>query len=248
MSGIAKKNLSQLATIALFLMALPVLAFHPKAESTIVNYSLVAADEDSTAENVLTTRDVYNLFGDDLSDLSETVFEYAVNGYEKLKAKGSLQNECILTIIDFSKPSNEERLYVLDMSNYEVLYKSLVAHGRNSGKIYARQFSNKPGSHMSSIGFYLTGETYYGSHGFALRLDGVEYGFNNNARKRAIVIHSSDYVNEDFIDRQGYLGRSFGCPALPKKISESVIKTIKERSCLFIYAPQKDYLQKSKLL
>lgn len=248
MSGLKKKNLSQFSFFILFLIALPVLAFHPAPVAAPGSTLTEPIAPDHPAVNTLTAKEIYEEFGEDLADLSENVFEYALNGYEKLKERGSLSSECILTIIDFSKPSNEERLYVLDMSSYEVLYKSLVAHGRNSGKIYARQFSNKPGSHMSSIGFYVTGETYFGEHGYALRLDGLERGFNDNARRRAIVIHSSDYVNSDFISRQGYLGRSFGCPALPRKISKSVISTIKEGSCLFIYAPQKDYLQKSKLL
>ena len=121
-----------------------------------------------------------------------------------------------------------------------------MAHGRNSGQEFARNFSNKVGSFKSSIGFYKTAETYTGKHGLSLRLDGLEYS-NSNARARAIVIHAADYVSTNFIEQNGRLGRSLGCPSLPKKDYHQVVHKIKNGSLLFIYYPEADYLKKSKL-
>ncbi len=136
-------------------------------------------------------------------------------GFSNYLAK-KIKNADVLTIIDFSKPSTEKRLFVFDIQNMKVLYQTYVAHGVNSGTLYAKRFSNKPGSNMSSLGFYITGETYIGQHGYSLRLDGLETGINNNANKRAIVMHSADYASTGFINARGYLGRSYGCPAIPR--------------------------------
>lgn len=175
-------------------------------------------------------------------------FKTAFKGYHKLKEEGKIKKD-ILTIIDFTKSSTEKRLWVIDMKNKEVLFHSVVSHGRNSGKEYATDFSNVPESFKSSLGFYSTAETYYGEHGLSLRLDGLEPGINNNARLRDIVIHAADYANENLGKNQGYLGRSLGCPALPINVANKIINIIKEESCLFIYhADKKDYFEKSKLL
>jgi hypothetical protein len=124
----------------------------------------------------------------------------------------------------------------------------LVAHGKNTGELYAEKFSNISGSYTSSLGFYSTGDTYHGGHGLSLFLDGVEDGINDKARERAIVIHGADYVTEAFIKQNGRLGRSFGCPSLPPEINEEVIQTISGGSCLFIYADDKEYLSKSSFI
>ena len=163
-------------------------------------------------------------------------FIKALEGYYQWKDNGKVQKD-ILTIVDFSLSSKEERLWVIDLKNNQILFQSLVAHGRNSGIEYATSFSNKPESHQSSLGFYTTGETYIGNHGYSLRLDGLEKGLNNNARKRAIVIHGADYVSETFIENNGRLGRSYGCPSVPEKLSKELIDTIKNKSCLYIYYP-----------
>ncbi len=163
-------------------------------------------------------------------------FTKALEGYYQWKDNGKVQKD-ILTIVDFSMSSKEERLWVIDLKNNQILFQSLVAHGRNSGIEYATSFSNKPESHQSSLGFYTTGETYIGKHGYSLRLDGLEKGINNNARKRAIVIHGADYVSETFIENNGRLGRSFGCPSVPEELSKELIDTIKNKSCLYIYYP-----------
>ena len=163
-------------------------------------------------------------------------FTKAMEGYYQWSESGKIQKD-ILTIVDFSMSSKEERLWVIDLKNNEILYQSLVAHGRNSGEEFAINFSNRPESHQSSLGFYATGETYIGKHGYSLRLDGLEKGLNNNARKRAIVMHGADYVSESFIENNGRLGRSFGCPSVPKELNDALINSIKEKSCLYIYYP-----------
>lgn len=179
--------------------------------------------------------------------LTEDAFDYALKGYEYLKDAGKLQNENILTIADFSLPSSQKRLFVLDMENGQLLYHTYVAHGRNSGKEYAKQFSNEEESFKSSLGFYVTKNTYSGKHGFSLRLEGKEKGINDNAMKRAIVMHSADYVDQKFINMQGYIGRSLGCPALPKEVYKPILTKIKDGSCLFIFSPG-NYAAKSPVL
>ena len=134
------------------------------------------------------------------------------------------------------------------MSCQQILLQTLVAHGRNSGLEYATNFSNENESFKSSLGFYLTGEMYQGKHGASLRLDGLEYGINHNARERAVVIHGADYVSKKIATKQGYIGRSLGCPAVPYEVHQQLIQLIKNKSCLFIYHPSKHYLTNSKLL
>jgi hypothetical protein len=177
------------------------------------------------------------------------VFEKAVEGYLKLKASQCLSEEKnILSIADFSLSANQERLWVIDLSAKKILFHTLVAHGRNTGEEYATHFSNQPESYKSSLGFYVTGNTYQGQHGLSLYLDGLEKGFNDEARKRAIVIHGAHYVSQSFIEQHGRLGRSLGCPALPMGLHEKIIQKIAHQTCLFIYYPQKDYFSKSPLL
>ena len=171
------------------------------------------------------------------SGLSEIAFEIANEHFYSLKVKTEVGNDSILTVIDFSKPSGEERLFILDMKNKRIIKKTLVAHGKNTGLIHAEHFSNIKNSLQSSLGLYFTGQTYYGKHGYSLRLDGVEPGLNTNARQRAIVVHGANYVSKSFIRKNGHLGRSFGCPALPVDENEQIINLIKNKSCLFIYHP-----------
>ncbi|MFT6638578.1 MAG: hypothetical protein ACJAYP_001155 [Flavobacterium sp.] len=174
-------------------------------------------------------------------------FSKAFEGYNQLKSQGIILKE-YLTIIDFSLSSNEERLWVIDMVSKKVVLKSLVAHGRNSGEEFANSFSNKSESYQSSLGFYATGEVYQGKHGLSLRLDGLEYGINDNARDRAVVIHGADYASQKFAKTHGRLGRSQGCPAVPYAVHKEFINTIKDKSCLFIYHPSRTYIAKSKLV
>ncbi len=161
----------------------------------------------------------------------------ALNGFADFKSQNLLKNDSLLTIIDFSVSSTEKRFFILDLKNQKIIKQTLVAHGKNSGLDIADSFSNKKHSRKSSLGFYVTGETYEGKHGFSLRLDGLSNDLNDNARKRAIVIHGASYVNQDFIRENGRIGRSFGCPALSYDEAGEIIDLIKEGSCLFIYHP-----------
>ena len=177
--------------------------------------------------------------------LSLDVFKMALTGYEKIN---NLQNNKIITIIDFTKPSTRERFFVIDLENKKLLYKSLVAHGKNSGANMATRFSNTPRSLKSCLGFFLTAETYSGKYGYSLKLDGLEPGINDNARKRSIVIHGADFVSHDIARQCGMLGRSYGCPALPVNSSKKIIDKISKGSCLFIYGNDALYLKTSKIL
>ncbi len=168
-------------------------------------------------------------------------FSIALEGFYNLKEKGLVTKD-ILTLIDFSKSSNTKRLWVIDLQTNEVLFNTLVAHGKNTGEEYANYFSNKAESYQSSLGFYATAEVYTGKHGLSLRLDGLQKGLNDKARERAVVVHGADYVSEAFIRNHKRLGRSQGCPALPVEMNEKIINVIKEKSCLFIYHPSKSSL------
>lgn len=180
--------------------------------------------------------------------LSKQAFEYAITGYNKLLERGEIINNDILSVVDFSLPSNQKRFFVIDINKGELLYHTFVSHGKNSGKLMAQKFSNRFNSYQSSIGFYTTGETYIGKHGVSLRLLGKENGINDKALERGIVIHSAAYADEAVANQQGYLGRSLGCPAIPEKIHREVIETIQNGSCFFIYAPIPIYPKQSKLV
>lgn len=176
------------------------------------------------------------------------LLQTALSGYEILKEEQTILRPDVITIIDYSLPSDQERLWVLNLVEAKVLYHCLVSHGRNSGEVMANNFSNDSGSYASSPGFYTTGETYSGKNGFSLRLDGMEKGINDKARERAIVIHGADYVSSEFIRKNGRLGRSHGCPAVPEELSREIIETIKDGTCLFVYAPTESYLTKSPVI
>jgi hypothetical protein len=179
--------------------------------------------------------------------LSKKAFEYACKGYRKLVNKKMI-SERYLVICDMSQSSRHKRLYLLDMVDNKVELNTYVAHGRNSGNEFATRFSNKPSSLQSSLGFYITGNTYNGQHGLSLRIQGVEPGFNDKAMQRAIVIHGADYLGENWLQNSNYMGRSYGCPAVPQQESSLIINTIKEGNCLFIYHPSVKYLKGSKIL
>ena len=180
--------------------------------------------------------------------LSATVFNSALEGLQKLDSKGVISKDDIITIVDFSQPSTQKRLYVLDLNNKQILFNTLVAHGKNSGGLWAKSFSNKTSSLKSSPGFYVTEDTYVGHNGYSLRLEGLEKNINDNAGKRAIVMHGAPYVDQSAISSLGYLGRSWGCPAVPEAQKEAIINTIKGGTCLFIYSPDKNYQKRSTLL
>ncbi|MCI0922354.1 murein L,D-transpeptidase catalytic domain family protein [Sphingobacterium rhinopitheci] len=174
------------------------------------------------------------------------VFEKAYNGYVYLKPQ--FRNSDIITVIDFSLPSTSKRMYVIDITQKKLLYHTIVSHGKNSGELYATNFSNRHGSLQSSLGFFMTENTYQGSNGYSLVLNGLEKNINDQAKARAVVIHGADYCNQRVIQNLGRLGRSYGCPALPRDLNAPIINTIKNGTMLFIYAEDKGYLASSKVL
>ena len=192
---------------------------------------------------VNTTRMFYDNLGLE-PVISYDAFEEALKGYIAIDEKES----DILTLIDFSKPSNVRRLAIIDMKHGRLIDTSVVSHGQGSGELYARKFSNRDKSHQSSLGFYLTAGTYQGGNGYSLRLVGLEKGYNDNALSRAIVMHGADYCSESVTKTGQRLGRSWGCPAVPMDKSRKIIDTIKGGSVLFIYADDTDYLAHSPVL
>jgi hypothetical protein len=149
-------------------------------------------------------------------------------------------------MIDFRKSSNEKRLWVIDLEEKKILFHSLTAHGRNTGNLFAENFSNTPNSNQSSLGFYITGQKYLGKHGISLKLHGIEKGINDMAEARAIVMHGADYVSESHIKKYGRLGRSFGCPAVPMGLHKEIIPFLEGGTCIFIFYPDPNYLGKSE--
>jgi len=179
------------------------------------------------------------------SGLNMSVFEKAVTGFYNLKNTGKISGEkSDLTIADMDMNSTQKRLWIVDLDKKELLLNTWVAHGQRSGADKAVKFSNTNNSFQSSIGFYVTGETYNGQHGRSLRLDGVDDGFNDNARKRAIVVHGADYVSQGTINALGRLGRSQGCPAVAPELANKVINTIEGKTVLFINSSTQDYTSK----
>ena len=186
---------------------------------------------------------------ENINRLNQEVFYKAFLGFENLKKAGKLdENSHLLTVCDFSLSANQKRLWVIDLTEKKVVFNSLVAHGKNTGEEFAEKFSNTESSLQSSLGFYITDETYDGSNGYSLKLLGMDEAYNDAAFKRAIVMHGADYVSEDFIKKEKRLGRSWGCPAVPKELAEPIINTIKGKNCLFIYFPDALYLSSSKWL
>lgn len=176
--------------------------------------------------------------------LAYNVFDVAYRGYMNLQNAGKLNtDEQILTVCDFTKSSNVKRMWVIDLNNKKVLFNTFVAHGQGSGEEMATAFSNKENSHQSSLGFYITADTYMGEHGLSLRLQGMDYGYNDAAYDRGIVVHGASYVSNNFIGDNDRLGRSWGCPAVPSELSTPIINTIKDGTCLFIYYPEKNYMK-----
>jgi len=181
-------------------------------------------------------------------DLDSHVLELAFGAATCAVRRGILASLGVLTVIDYTRPSNEPRLWVLDVPQRRLLRHELVAHGRGSGELYATRFSNEPGSNASSLGLFVTAEVFDGAHGRSLRLQGVEPGINDQAFDRAIVMHGADYVSLDFAAQTGRLGRSLGCPALPLDVAPQVIDAIQGGTPLFIYYPDAEWLRTSPFL
>ena len=180
--------------------------------------------------------------------LSADVMDLAFSAASCAVRAGEVQAPATITIIDYSKPSTEKRLWVLDLKTRAVLYEELVAHGMGTGDNMATSFSNTADSHKSSLGLFVTEGTYVGKNGYSLRLDGLDQGFNDRARERAIVMHGAPYVSDSFVQAQGRLGRSWGCPALREDVARQLIDKVKGGNLLFAYYPDAQWLKTSQYL
>jgi hypothetical protein len=179
--------------------------------------------------------------------LAPAALEAALTALKRLLANGATVRSDVVTVIDYSKPSAEHRLWVFDLAHARVLFDELAAHGKNSGDNRPLRFSNAPDSLMTSLGVFRTGDTYIGKHGLSLRLEGLEKGFNDNCMAREIVIHAADYVSDAIAAAKGRIGRSWGCPAVRPEISRPLIETLRGGSLILAYYPDSDWMRNSKL-
>lgn len=194
-------------------------------------------------------RNLYDEIGLQTKGLEYNVFKFAVSGYYNLQRDNNISpTKQRIAIVDFRKASQDKRLFVVDLETRRLLHHTWVAHGKNSGLVYAQKFSNEHSSLQSSLGFYKTSNTYNGQHGYSLHLDGMEAGFNDQVRPRAIVMHGADYITPEYIAKHGRAGRSWGCPSIPYGEHTAIIDNLKTGNCLFIYSDDLSYLNQSKLL
>ncbi|WP_205513489.1 murein L,D-transpeptidase catalytic domain family protein [Longitalea arenae] len=250
-----KSNYPRLKFLIFPLLLLVVISFIFAAPSRALNnqkadIAIPVKDSASvdTRKSVNRYSYLYQQMSLDSLGLSQEAFDYGVQGFSDLVAAGAVKNSNILTIVDFSLPSSKKRLFIIDVATGKLLFNTFVSHGRNSGKDMATEFSNELNSFKSSLGFYVTGNTYSGEHGYSLRLQGQEAGINDNAYNRSIVMHAANYVNEKVIKVKGFIGRSLGCPAVPPSLHKAIINTIKDGTCLFMYSPDKFYISHSKMI
>ena len=176
------------------------------------------------------------------------VLKLAARAADCARRQGPVNHVDRLAVIDYSRPSDQPRLWVFDLDRGRLLFEELVAHGRGTGERLAERFSNAEGSHMSSLGLFRTTEPYNGGNGYSLRLEGLEPGFNDRALDRAIVMHGAPYVSEDLIRKQGRIGRSWGCPAVRSAVARRMIDTLKNGALLFAYYPDRKWLHESSYL
>lgn len=189
--------------------------------------------------------DIYNTAQLQLTGMDALVFQKAITGYINLKMAHKLpENSNVITVVDFNKSSREKRMWIIDLAAKKLLLNTWVSHGQGSGDDMANAFSNTEHSHQSSLGFYVTDDVYVGKHGRSLRLNGMDVGFNSNARQRAIVVHAADYVSQASINQLGRLGRSHGCPAVSPEVCATVINTIKGQNMLYIAGNDSRYTSK----
>lgn len=204
----------------------------PNAIDASTSVSFARADFDSTG----------------IGNIETDVFEMALNAASCAVQSGAVNAPETLTVIDYSKPSSERRLWVFDLKARELVYEELVAHGQGSGANMATQFSNEDESHQTSLGLFVTRDTYVGKNGYSLRLDGLDRGVNDRARDRAIVMHGAPYVSEQFVKANGRLGRSWGCPAISAAVAKQMIDRVKGGGLVFAYYPDANLLKMSKYL
>ncbi|MDP2319103.1 MAG: murein L,D-transpeptidase catalytic domain family protein [Acidobacteriota bacterium] len=206
----------------------------------------LAAGSAATRNDVAFSR--ADFAGASFGSLEPDVFELALNAASCAVRTGAVTNPKTLTVIDYSRPSSQERLWVIDLTTRELLYEELVAHGQGSGAATSTVFSNEPDTHRTSLGLFRTDNTYVGKNGYSLRLDGLDAGINDRARERAIVMHGAPYVSEQFVRANGRLGRSWGCPAIRNDVAREMIDRVKGGSLVFAYHRDAGLTKKSKFL
>ncbi len=200
------------------------------------------------AGKAVKARTVMTLPTDDTSGISPSVLQLALAAVSCAVNSGAIETPRTLTVIDYSLPSTKPRLWVFDVPSGRILFKELVAHGKNTGENLATSFSDVMNSRQSSLGLFVTRDTYVGSNGYSLRMKGLEPGFNANALDRAIVMHGAPYVDAALAKQQGRIGRSWGCPALREAIARDVIDTVRGGGVIFSYYPDKEWLTNSRFL
>jgi len=229
--------------IFLSLLIVSSLSFSEGTNLENINQNTVTETETNPQKVILNVKSVYdslNIKG----KLDYSIFQKAYLGYVQISNK----NPGVLVIIDYTKPSNEERFYVLDLNKKQLVYSTRVAHSKNSGLEIPLEFSDDPNSYQSSLGFFLTLGEYNGAYGYSLRLKGLEENINANAESRAIVIHGGDIVNDEYIKKFGFAGRSLGCPVLPTALTKEIVNYIKHGRVLFIYGNDEEYIEESVYL
>ena len=219
-------------------------------ESSFARSANVAAAATSAKSSISTNA---NFAIDDFNEaaigaIETDVLELALGAASCAVKSGAVERPRTLTVIDYSKPSSQKRLWVYDLATRQLLYEELVAHGQGSGANLATQFSNKADSHQTSLGLFVTDDTYVGRNGYSLRLDGLDKGLNDLARDRAIVMHGAPYVNPAFVKANGRLGRSHGCPAVSDAVARELINRVKGGGLVFAYYPDAQFLKTSKYL
>lgn len=250
MKRISKPFIIRIATVFVALLAVPSHASSDRLSLTGAGVRTSDHAETTANVDVGAAASVFepSVWSDTaLGRIDRDVFALALESAERAVDRGDA-DPGTLTVIDFSQPSTERRMWVYDLRSRELLFEELVSHGRNSGHNVPTKFSNDAESYKSSIGLFRTAEGYIGKHGYSLRLDGLEKGFNDRARERAIVIHGAEYVNGTTAKAQGRLGRSLGCPAVRPAIAKDLIDAVKEGGLLFAYYPDPAWLNGSTYL
>jgi hypothetical protein len=241
-----KRTIFKGAKVLLLSLTIPAIGWGIKEE---VNISDAPVSPVTIQSSVITeSASAEELFSNHISEIYDSaklseaaldfeVFKKAITGYYHLQGDFKVSStKQVISIVDFTKPSSKKRLWIVDLESRKLLFHTLVAHGRGSGGLMAENFSNTSESHQSSLGFYVTDDTYFGKHGLSLRLQGLDKGYNTNAKARAIVVHGAEYVSQSFVNQNGYLGRSHGCPAVPVELTDAIIKTIKGKTAMFLYS------------
>ncbi|KTC66612.1 hypothetical protein Lade_1270 [Legionella adelaidensis] len=244
--------LSFLTAVNLDCFALPIQLVLPENTTDYANYSLIELISPSfntplqNAEQYKSLARIKEIIKSTPSKPSPLVINKVLKTIECSRMMEMDHN--VVTIIDYSRPSNEKRLWIYDLDKEKLLFHTYVSHGINSGKLLTEYFSNKYNSKASSLGVFNTEKAYYGRHGPSLRLDGLDRNFNDNAANRAVVMHGGWYVEENFIKRYGRPGRSWGCPAVPDQVVKPIIETIKDKSLFIVYYPNEHWFASSKFL